>query len=37
MASDALENLKALFDALGAEHVRVTTRILAPGSMIHDT
>ena len=36
MAKDALENLKTLFDALGAEHVRVTTRILAPGSMIHD-
>ena len=36
MAKDAVENLKALFDALGAEHVRVTTHLLPPGSMIHD-
>lgn len=36
MARDAVENLKALFHALGAEHVRVTTALQAPGSMIHD-
>ena len=36
IAKDAVENLKALFDALGAEHVQVTTHILPPGSMIHD-
>ncbi len=36
MAKDAVENLKALFHALGAEHVRVTTELQAPGSMIHE-
>jgi choline dehydrogenase-like flavoprotein len=36
MAKDAVENLKALFDALGAEHVRVSTTLQNPGSMIHD-
>ena len=36
MAKDAVENLKALFQALGAENVRVTTGIQNPGSMIHD-
>ena len=36
MAKDAAENLKALFDALGAEHVRVTTHLLPPVAMIHD-
>jgi choline dehydrogenase-like flavoprotein len=36
MAKDAVENLKALFHALGAEHVRVTTELRAPGSMIHE-
>jgi choline dehydrogenase-like flavoprotein len=36
MAKDAVENLRALFHALRAEHVRVTTEIQAPGSMIHD-
>ncbi|MBI3694908.1 MAG: GMC family oxidoreductase, partial [Acidobacteria bacterium] len=36
MARDAVENLQALFHALGAEHVRVTTELMHPGSMIHD-
>src|SRR5262245_64555090 len=36
MANAAVENLKALFHALRAEHVRVTTAIQTPGSMIHD-
>ncbi|MBI1789094.1 MAG: GMC family oxidoreductase [Acidobacteria bacterium] len=36
MAKDAVENLKALFHALGAEHVRVSTELQNPGSMIHD-
>lgn len=36
MAKDAVENLKALFHALGAESVRTTEFIQAPGSMIHD-
>jgi choline dehydrogenase-like flavoprotein len=36
MAKDAVENLKALFHALGAENVRTTDFIQAPGSMIHD-
>jgi len=36
MARDAVENLQALFRALGAEHVRVTTELQAPGSMIHE-
>jgi choline dehydrogenase-like flavoprotein len=36
MAKDAVENLKALFHAMGVENVRVTEFIQAPGSMIHD-
>jgi choline dehydrogenase-like flavoprotein len=36
MAKDAVENLKALFQALGAESVEVSTEIMSPGSMIHD-
>ena len=36
MAKDAVENLKALFHALGAENVRVTTELMPGGSMIHD-
>ena len=36
MAKDAVENLTALFDALGAEHIQVRTEIRPPGSMIHD-
>lgn len=36
MARDAVANLKALFDALGAEHARVSTELMPPGSMIHD-
>ena len=36
MAKDAVENLTALFDALGAEHVQVRTELRPPGSMIHD-
>jgi choline dehydrogenase-like flavoprotein len=36
MAKDAVENLKALFHALGAENVRVTTELMPPGSMIHE-
>ena len=36
MAVDAVENLKALFDALKAENVQVSTEIMTPGSMIHD-
>src|SRR4026209_2046549 len=36
MARDAVENLKALFHALGAEHVRVTTNLQAPRSLIHN-
>jgi choline dehydrogenase-like flavoprotein len=36
MAEDAVENLKALFHALKAERVRVSTAIQNPGSMIHD-
>jgi choline dehydrogenase-like flavoprotein len=36
MAKDSVENLKALFAALGAEQVRVSERLQAPGSMIHD-
>ena len=36
MAKDSVENLTALFDALGAEHVQVRTELRPPGSMIHD-
>jgi len=36
MANDAVENLKALFHALGAENVRVTTELMPPGAMIHE-
>jgi len=36
MARDAVENLKALFEALGAENVRATTELMPPGAMIHD-
>jgi choline dehydrogenase-like flavoprotein len=36
MAKDAVENLKALFHALGAENVRVTTELMPPGAMIHE-
>ncbi len=36
MAKDAVENLRALFHAMKAGHVRVTMEIQNPGSMIHD-
>ena len=36
MARDALENLKALFHALGAETFRMTSELMPPGSIIHE-
>ena len=36
MAKDAVENLKALFHAAGAEIYHVQTEMRAPGSMIHE-
>ena len=35
MAKDAIENLKALMDALGAENVQARDRLMAPGYSIH--
>ena len=36
MAKDAVENLKALFHALGAEVWRITDDLMPPGSIIHE-
>jgi choline dehydrogenase-like flavoprotein len=36
MARDAVENLRELFDALGAEVWRVTEELMPPGSIIHE-
>lgn len=35
MAKDAVENLKALMHALGAEHVRANPRLMPPGYSVH--
>ena len=35
MAKDAVQNLKALMEALGAEHVSVRDRLMDPGFAIH--